>query len=85
MTSTEAELRERIHAEKRLAALESQSEAWAEGIAEGIDPEILGLAALETALGGLVQDCGEPIAAKLLQIVRDKLETGGFSEYQYLN
>ena len=49
MTSTEAELNERIHAEKRLAALEYQSEAWADGIAEGIDPEILAAAALETA------------------------------------
>lgn len=85
MTSTEAELKERIHAEKRLAALEYQSEAWADGIAEGIDPEILASAAFETALGGLVQDCGAASAANLLENMRMKLETGGFSGYQFLN
>ncbi len=85
MTSTEAELKEKIHAEKRLAALEYQSEAWADGIAEGIDPEILAAAALETALCGLVEDCGEAVAAKLLESVRVKLETGAFSGYQFLN
>ena len=85
MTSTEAELKERIHAEKRLAALEYQSEAWAEGIAEGIDTEILALAALETAIGELVHECGDASAAKLLEIVRVKLETGAFSGYQFLN
>jgi hypothetical protein len=85
MTSTEAELKERIRAEKRLVALEYQSEAWADGIAEGIEPEILASAALETAIGGLVEGCGVASAAKLLENMRIKLETGGFSGYQFLN
>lgn len=85
MTPTESELHDRIFAEKRLAALEYQSEAWADGIAEGIDPEILATAALETAICGLVRGCGEESAAKLLEIVRLKLASGTFSGYQFLN
>ena len=85
MTPTNYELNERIRAEKRLAALENQHEAWADGISEGIDPEILASAALETALMGLVESCGEASAANLLEIVRGKLASGGFSGYQYLN
>lgn len=85
MSSSEAELNARIRDEKRLVALEYQSEAWAEGLAEGIDSEILAMAALETALCGLIDDCGEATAAKLLEIVRLKLENGAFSGYQYLN
>jgi hypothetical protein len=85
MTSTEAELKERIRAEKRLVALECQSEAWADGLAEGIEAEILAAAALETALGGLVHDCGAASAANLLENMRMKLETGEFSRYQFLN
>jgi hypothetical protein len=85
MTPINSELNERIRAEKRLAALENQHEAWADGISEGIDPEILASAALETAILGLVESCGEASAANLLEIVRGKLATGGFSGYQYLN
>jgi hypothetical protein len=85
MTPTNIELNERIRAEKRLAALENQHAAWAEGVTEGIDPEILAAAALETAMLGLVDSCGEECAANLLEIVRGKLASGGFSGYQYLN
>ena len=85
MTPTNFELSERIRAEKRLAALENQNAAWAEGVSEGIDPEILALAAMETAILGLVESCGEASASNLLEIVRGKLATGGFSGYQYLN
>jgi hypothetical protein len=85
MNPANFELNERIRAEKRLAALENQHEAWADGISEGIDPEILASAALETALMGLVESCGEASAANLLEIVRGKLASGGFSGYQYLN
>ena len=85
MTPTKSELNERIRAEKRLAALENQHAAWAEGIYEGIDAEILATAAIETAILGLVESNGEASAANLLEIVKGKLASGGFSGYQYLN
>lgn len=85
MTPTNFELNERIRAEKRLAALENQNAAWAEGVSEGIDAEILALAAMETAVLGVVECCGEASAANLLEIVQGKLASGGFSGYQYLN
>ena len=85
MNPANSELNARIRAEKRLAALENQHAAWAEGVSEGIDAEILATAALETAILGLVESCGEASAANLLEIVQGKLASGGFSGYQYLN
>ena len=40
-----------IREEKRLTAVESQTEAWAEGLSAGIEPEIIAEALIATAIG----------------------------------
>ena len=44
-----------VREEKRLTAVESHSEAWAEGLSAGIEPEIIAEAALETAFGEMLR------------------------------
>jgi hypothetical protein len=85
MTSNEAELHERILHEKRLAALEVQTEAWADGISEGIDPEIMAMAGMETILANLVRDCGAESARALLATAQQQLEAGMFRSQDWLN
>ncbi|MGN6766515.1 MAG: hypothetical protein ACTHJQ_04790 [Rhizobiaceae bacterium] len=67
-----------IREEKRLTALESQSEAWADGISAGIEPEILAEAALATAFGELLRSGGEQAALALLDRMRDRVIAGEF-------
>ncbi|KAG1648813.1 hypothetical protein GQR58_029548 [Nymphon striatum] len=69
-----AELDEVIAQEKRVAAREMQSEAWADGIMEGIDCEILAEAAIATALEEVVRSDGEE-AALALALKRNEQET----------
>ena len=45
-----------VREEKRLTAVENHSEAWAEGLSAGIEPEIIAEAALTTALAELLRD-----------------------------
>ena len=40
-----------VREEKRLTAVESHNEAWAEGLSAGIEPDIIAEAALATAFG----------------------------------
>ncbi len=65
-----------VHEEKRLTAMEQQSEAWADGLLAGIEPEILAEAALSTALSELLRDCGEDAALQMLDRVREKVIAG---------
>jgi hypothetical protein len=67
-----------IREEKRLTAVESHNEAWAEGLSAGIEPEIIAEAALATALAELVRMAGEGAAVGLLDRMRDKVVTGEF-------
>jgi hypothetical protein len=67
-----------IREEKRLTALESQSEAWAEGISAGIEPEILAEAALATAFAELLRSDGEQGALALLDRMRERVIAGEF-------
>jgi hypothetical protein len=67
-----------IREEKRLTALESQSEAWAEGISAGIEPEILAEAALATAFAELLRSGGEQAALALLDRMRERVIAGEF-------
>ena len=67
-----------IREEKRLTALESQSEAWAEGISAGIEPEILAEAALATAFAELLRSGGEHAALALLDRMRERVIAGEF-------
>jgi hypothetical protein len=80
MTSSLVEIDARIREEKRLTALESQNEAWAEGTAWGIEPEILAEAALATAFGELARCCGEDAALAMLERMRERVIAGEFQE-----
>jgi hypothetical protein len=67
-----------VREEKRLSATETQSEAWAEGLSAGIEPEIIAEAALATAFAELVRCSGETAALALLDRMRDKVLAGEF-------
>jgi hypothetical protein len=67
-----------VREEKRLTAVESHSEAWAEGLSAGIEPEIIAEAALSTAFGELLRSSGESAALMLLDRMREKVVAGEF-------
>ena len=67
-----------VREEKRLTAVESHNEAWAEGLSAGIEPEIIAEAALETAFGEILRANGETAALALLDRMRDKVVAGAF-------
>ena len=65
-----------VREEKRLTAVESHNEAWAEGLSAGIEPEIIAEAALTTALGELLRTNGENAALSLVDRMRDRIIGG---------
>lgn len=67
-----------IREEQRLTALESQTEAWAEGLSAGIEPEIIAEAALATAFAELLRADGEKAAVALLDRMRERVVAGEF-------
>lgn len=67
-----------VREEKRLTAVESHNEAWAEGLSAGIEPEIIAEAALATAFGELLRSSGENAALALLDRMREKVIAGEF-------
>lgn len=67
-----------IREEKRLTAVESYEDAWAEGRAAGIEPDIMADAAIETALGELMRCSGEKAALALIDRMRERLVSGAF-------
>jgi len=67
-----------VREEKRLTAVESHCEAWAEGLSAGIEPEIIAEAALETAFGEMLRANGETSALALLDRMREKVISGAF-------
>ena len=73
-----AELDEVIAQEKRVAAREMQSEAWADGMMEGIEADILADAAIATALEELIRTDGEQSALLLVDNLRDRIIAGEF-------
>lgn len=64
--------------EKRLTALESQTEAWAEGLSAGIEPELIAEVALATAFTELLRSCGEEAAVALVDRMRERIISGEF-------
>ena len=68
-----------VREEKRLTAVESHNEAWAEGLSAGIEPEIIAEAALSTAFGELLRSQGEKPALALLDRIRDRVIAGEFA------
>ena len=67
-----------IREEKRLSAVESYEDAWAEGRAAGIEPEIMADAAIATALSELMRSTGEDAAVAMLDRLRERLVAGEF-------
>lgn len=71
--------------EKKLAALEHHNEAWADGISEGIEAEILADAAFSTALKELIRDVGEDQALTLIDSLRERILKGEFLDDRQLH
>lgn len=67
-----------IREEKRLSAVESYEDAWAEGRAAGIEPDIMADAAIATAICELLRTSGEGGAIALLDRMRERLLAGEF-------
>lgn len=67
-----------VREEKRLTAVESHSEAWAEGLSAGIEPEIIAEAALSTAFEELLRAHGEEAALGLIDRMRERVVAGEF-------
>ena len=68
MEVTVNEMDEIIAREKRMAAMEFQLEAWADGVMEGIESTILADAAIATALEETIREQGEDAALALVDL-----------------
>ncbi|MBX3575735.1 MAG: hypothetical protein KF723_00900 [Rhizobiaceae bacterium] len=67
-----------VREEKRLTAVESHHEAWADGLSAGIEPDIIAEAALETAFAEILRCSGETAALALLDRMRERVVAGEF-------
>ncbi|MBO3759644.1 hypothetical protein J5J10_10975 [Ciceribacter sp. L1K23] len=65
--------------EKMQVALEYQNEAWADGVADGIEPEIIADAAFALAMRETIRIHGEDGAEAILESLRERLLAGEFS------
>ena len=70
--------------EKMQAALEYQNEAWADGMADGIEPEIIADAAIVLAMRETVRIHGEDGAEAMLDSLRERILAGEFSPQRCL-
>jgi hypothetical protein len=73
------EIDDMIVHEKTQAALEYQNEAWADGIADGIEPEIIADAAFALAMRETIRIHGENGAEAVLESLRSRMLAGEFS------
>jgi hypothetical protein len=80
MAQAIGELDALMREEKRLTVLESQTEAWAEGLSAGIEPEIIAEVTLSTAIAELLRDSGQEAALLLLDRMRERVTAGEFEE-----
>ena len=74
-----------VREEKRLTAVESHNEAWAEGLSAGIEADIIAEAALSTAFSELMRASGEDAALALLDRVREMVVAGDFEPSKRLH
>jgi len=74
-----SDIDEMIVYEKMQTAMEHQVEAWADGVADGIEPEIIADAALVTVMRETVKLYGEDDAEALLEDLKQRLAAGEFS------
>lgn len=81
---SQAELEELIENEKRLAALEVHTEAWNDGLLEGIDASIMADAAIATALQETIALVGEDEALAMVDALRERLAAGEFTKNRVL-
>jgi hypothetical protein len=79
MEQSLSELDDMIVHEKMQAALEYQNEAWADGMADGIEPEIIADAAIALAMRETIRLLGEGGAEALLENLRERMLAGEFS------
>jgi hypothetical protein len=79
MEQSLSELDDMIVHEKMQAALEYQNEAWADGMADGIEPEIIADAAIALAMRETVRIHGEAGAEAMLENLRERMLAGEFS------
>lgn len=79
MDASLKEIDELIVHEKMQAALEYQTEAWADGRADGIEPEIIAEAAVLFAMRETVRLQGESGAEALLDQLKERILAGEFS------
>ncbi|MAZ17356.1 hypothetical protein [Oricola sp.] len=79
MEVTVNEMDEIIAREKRMAAMEFQLEAWADGVMEGIESTILADAAIATALEETIREQGEDAALALVDTLRERILCGEFT------
>lgn len=77
-----SELDALVREEKRLTAVESHTEAWADSFCAGIEPDIIAEAALATALSEIVRRGGENAALALIDRMREKVIAGDFDPPQ---
>lgn len=77
-------LEDAIAMEKRRAAREMQTDAWAEGMLEGIETDILADAAIATALEEIVDENGEDAALAAIEDIRQRLVAGEFTRLRTL-
>jgi hypothetical protein len=73
-----ADLDAMIEAEKKQVAFEYHNEAWADGMSDGIDADILAETAISTALTELVRLHGEDKVLSMVETIRLRLEHGEF-------
>lgn len=73
------EIDEMIVHEKMQAALEYQNEAWADGRADGIEPEIIAESAIVLAMRETIRVHGESGAEAMLESLRSRMLAGEFS------
>ncbi|TPW32012.1 hypothetical protein [Pararhizobium mangrovi] len=74
-----SDIEEMIVHEKRQVAIENQNEAWADGVADGIEPEIIADAAIAHAMRETVRLHGEDVAQALIETLKDRILSGEFS------
>lgn len=79
MQTSRNEIDDIIIREKMQVALEHQNEAWADGMADGIEPEIIADAAIAFAMRETIRQNGEKGAEELLESLRTRLLAGEFS------
>ena len=84
MEQTVTDIDDMIVQEKMQAALEYQNEAWADGMADGIEPEIIADAALALAIRETIRIHGEDGAEAMLENLRERMLAGEFSPQRIL-